>query len=290
MNDVYMYLPKKITEALKTVKNVEEIRLCAGQKAIAYAEKEILIDCILSAKEINDLVFALSRHSLYAFLDELKRGYFTIAGGVRIGVAGRVVCEQEKVSIIKNFTSLVIRFPNDVIGIGKQILNYIAGYSGNILIVSAPKHGKTTLLRDIVRELSDLGNKCVVIDERCEISGEMKFDLGMRTDVLLACPKVIGISMAVRTLSPDIIATDEIGTDSDLEAIFDAVNSGVRVIATAHGRSMDELKERLFFRKLIEDNVFKCIVVLSDKLGRSTAEQIYIAGEPKLKFPFRLKG
>ena len=293
---ILKYLPKELFYELDGMDfcDAEELRLRAmGASTIYVNGEEKLLNYVATREDIDSIVLALSEHSVFAFMDELKQGYFSIEGGIRIGVAGRTICDCGKIVHIRDFSSINIRFPRQIRGIAKVIFPFITkrGSLLSTLIISPPQMGKTTLLRDIVRTASDDGKKCSVIDERCEISAEGRFDTGIRTDVLTACPKAAGMNLALRSLSPDIIATDEIGNKEDLSAIYDAANAGVKVIATAHGADIDELTNRLFFKQLMEMKTIERVVVLSDSLGRGTVESIYNQELEKVcNVPFLLRG
>ena len=294
------YLPKELLAELggwSGLAGVEELRFRADRPVMAYGfGQEYTTAFCVNADQIGEILFSLSEHSLHSFMDELRQGFFTIQGGVRIGVAGRVVSERGVVKLIRNYTSLNIRFPREIKGIHKKLFCYLA--SGrrleNTLILSPPRQGKTTLVRDLIRAVSDgeiyAPQTCTVVDEREEIAGGGHFNLGLRTDVLSACPKSEGMLMALRSLGPDVIATDEIGSDEDLRALGEAVNSGVTVLATAHCRNLRELEERLFFKELLGTGIVKRIVFLSDSLGRGTVQQVFNAKRELLNSqPFLLE-
>ena len=295
-NGILKYLPQQLCEELSVVRfdDAEELRLRAGGASTVYiGTQEIILKYKAKKEDIEAIVLALSEHSLYAFMDELKQGYFSIEGGIRVGIAGRIVCDCGRITHIRDFSSINMRFPKQLRGIARSIMPFISrkGSLLSTLIVSPPQMGKTTLLRDIVRMASNEGKKCSIIDERCEISAEGRFDTGMRTDVLTSCPKAAGMNLALRSLSPDIIATDEIGNGEDLSAIYDAANAGVKVVATAHGKDIGELTNRLFFKQLMDIKAIERVVVLSDSLGRGTVERIYNAELGSVcNVPFVLKG
>lgn len=284
--EIFRYFPsslRKELEAETSFSMAEELRLRAGKRAMFYAEgEEHILRMRPDKQEIADILLALSQHSLHSFSDELRQGFFTMEGGIRIGVAGKAVSERGSIRLIRNFSSMNIRFPREKVGVQKKLAPHIR-HEGNILntlIISAPQHGKTTLLRDIVRAVSDgedgyWAKKCTVVDERSEIAGNGAFSLGERTDVLTSCPKSEGLVMALRSLSPEVLATDEIGNSQDLLAIQEAVNSGAVVLATAHGTCLEELERRLFFRELLATGIMERIVFLSARLGRGTVERIY---------------
>jgi len=229
----------------------------------------------------------ISQCSVYSFEEELKNGYITIAGGHRVGFSGQVILENNDVKTIKNISGLNIRIAREIIGAADKVLPYIVDKCQvlNTLIISPPKAGKTTLLRDLVRQLSDgidrLGIKGMnvgLVDERSEIAccyeGIPQNDVGMRTDVLDGCPKARGIMMLLRSMSPDVIATDEIGRNEDARAIEEAINAGVAIIATAHGSSLEDIKKRPAIRKLIDRNFFDRYIILSKNSGVGNIEAI----------------
>lgn len=281
----YKLFPLKILEDIRdfiTSPRLEEIRIKENKPCILIVNnKEIIKNHIVSNEELKYLLQKISNYSLYAFEDEIKRGFITIKGGHRVGLAGECVCENGNIKTIKNITSLNFRICREIIGCAKNIIRYVISNNRvyNTLIISPPKCGKTTLIRDITRMLSEAGKRISVIDERSEIAacfmGVPQMKLGLRTDVLDNCPKVIGMNMAIRSLSPDVIVTDEIGTDEDIISLNNAINSGVNVITTIHGFSIDDLKNREVFMKILNSSVFERIIILSNKHGVGTVEGIY---------------
>ncbi len=279
LENIKKYLPMELATELEGMEGLpEELRIRYGGVCSVYGGgEERRLRYSPKKEDVEAMINGLAERSLYAFMDELRRGYFSIEGGIRIGVAGRMICEYGKITHIRDFTSINMRFPRQLKGISAAVMPFITKRRSilSTLIVSPPQMGKTTLLRDIIRRISDEGTKCAVVDERCEIWAEGEFDIGRRTDVLSACPKAVGMGMALRSLSPQVIATDEIGGDGELLAISDAANAGAKVIATAHGGDIDELMRRMFFRKLMEMGTIERIILLSDTLGRGTVERIY---------------
>lgn len=237
-------------------------------------------------EECARLLDLLTRHSLYSFEEELRRGFITVAGGHRVGLSGRTVLEAGKVRMIRDVAGFNIRIARQVVGCGRSVLPQLLDKALNTvhhtLIVSPPQQGKTTLIRDLVRMLSEgtsgLRNslKVAVVDERSEIAacvrGVPSFDLGPRTDVMDGCPKAEGMMMMIRSMSPEVIAVDEIGTLQDAEAVWEAMNAGIRVIATAHGRSFAEAASRPALAKLLEGNYFARGVLLSRQRDKFVAE------------------
>lgn len=241
------------------------------------------------AQELEEVLQHVCHYSLYAYEDELKQGFITVAGGHRIGVAGQVVLEGEgqgKVRTIKHISCLNIRVAHQVKGAGDQVLPFLyrSGELMNTLLISPPGCGKTTLLRDLVRQVSD-GNrygkgKCVgVVDERSEIAGcfqgKPQNDVGMRTDVLDACPKALGMMILLRAMSPQVIAIDELGGREDMEALHMASSCGCRILATIHGDGMEDIRRKAGMEELFHETLFKRFVVLGKKDGKCLVQAVY---------------
>ena len=233
----------------------------------------------ITAEVLEVILNNLMNYSIYAYEEELAKGYITIEGGHRVGICGRVVKTENNITLIKDISSLNIRRSREIKGIAEKLKNDITDNLGlqNAIIVSSPKCGKTTLLRDIVRMLSYDGYRVGVIDERSEIAGMYRgqpaYDIGPRTDVLDGCPKAEGMLMMIRSMSPDVIVTDEIGKSEDIEAIESALCSGVKVITTIHGNTYEDLiRSRL--GPLIESKVFSRIIFLTNTPATGTISEV----------------
>lgn len=228
------------------------------------------------------LLEMLTQHSLYTFEEELKRGFITVTGGHRVGLAGRVLVEQGRVKLLKEISGFNIRLARECRGAGAGVLPYLieplTGSVRHTLIVSAPQLGKTTLLRDLARLISEGGReparrglKVGVVDERSEIAacvkGVPRFELGPRTDVLDGCPKAEGMMMMIRSMSPEVLVVDEIGRAEDAAAVHEALHAGISVIATAHGKDLQDVSGRPILRELIDEGVFDRLVVLERQSG-----------------------
>jgi stage III sporulation protein AA len=223
---------------------------------------------IVNKEEISRIFENICSNSIYAFQDEIANGFLTVAGGHRIGLSGKPLYKDGKIYSMKEISGLNIRVARQIIGCADKIISEILVNNEftDTLIVSLPGLGKTTILRDLVRQISNSGKDVSLIDERSEIAaifnGAPQNDVGIRTDVMDGVLKPDGIIMMVRSMKPDFIATDEIGTDRDIEAILYAVNAGVKIIATAHGNSMEDLTRRKALDSVIKEGVFKKIVFL----------------------------
>ncbi len=228
----------------------------------------------------------ISNYSLYAFEEELKQGFITITGGHRVGIAGKAVLEENRIKSIKHISFINIRLSHQIKGCGEKVIPLLMeeGNCCHTLIISPPCCGKTTLLRDIIRLISDgidgrEGLTVGVVDERSEIGacymGVPQNDLGIRTDVLDCCPKAKGMLMLIRAMSPRVIAVDEVGSAEDIEAIEYVINCGCKLIATVHGNSMEDIKNKPLLKKLIENKLFERYILLSNKGSVGHLEEVY---------------
>lgn len=241
--------------------------------------------CIADSGECAKLLELLTRHSVYSFEEELRRGFITVEGGHRVGLSGRTVLEEGKVRLIRDVSGFNIRIAREVMGCGKAVLPQILDEEErtvhHTLVISPPGHGKTTLIRDLARLISfgewprtDFGGgkKVGIVDERSEVAacvrGVPRFELGPRTDVMDGCPKAEGMSMMIRSMSPEVLIVDEIGRPEDARAVHEAIHAGIRIIATAHGSSREDALRRPVLKELAEAGVFRRLVILRDR-GRS---------------------
>lgn len=274
-------------EILMAMDKITEIRIRVGTPALIYMnQREISIDeegkfiYVTAAgqkffyKDIQKLVDFWCMDSRYAFQNEIKRGFLTIEGGHRIGICGETVTDEAGIiQSIKHISSVNIRVAHEVKGVAENIMKYI--YVGeevkNTLIVSAPGAGKTTLLRDIIRSVStgkgkQHGKSVGVVDERGEIAacfqGIPQLDVGPRTDVLSNCPKKWGMRMLLRSMAPSVIAVDELGKIEEIELIQQMTGNGCAVIATIHGESIEELKNKKFLDEMWKQHIFENIIYL----------------------------
>ena len=230
----------------------------------------------------------MGNYSLYAYEEELRQGFLTVRGGHRVGVAGKVILEHGAVKSIRSISSLNVRFAHQVRGCGEKILPWVTeeGRFLSSLLISPPGGGKTTLLRDLIRLLSDgfeteeggfvPGVNVGVADERSEIAACLKGvpqnDLGSRADVLDGCPKALGMMMLIRSMAPAVLAADEIGGEEDLRAVEYAATCGCRLLATIHGRSVGEIRRKPLFERILGERIFKRFVILGGERAGQVRE------------------
>lgn len=276
-------LPTQIKETIEEIRIREnrplEITLLGGFYYVTEAGihvKDSRVAFHPTAEQCRKLLEKVTNYSLYTMEEELRRGYITVAGGHRIGIVGRTILDGGVVRGIREIGGFNIRIAREVVGASKQLLpklfHPIKGHLQSTLIISPPQQGKTTILRDMARQLSygdgskRLPMKVGIVDERSEIAacvrGIPTFDVGPRTDVMDACPKAEGMMMLLRSMSPEVIIVDEIGRVEDTKAIREAAHSGVKVIATAHAYDVQEIAGRQEIMKLIEEKVFASIIEL----------------------------
>ena len=293
-------------DVLKNIEYIAEIRIRAEKPILIYLNrKEMSLDekgkliyvsekgRKFSYQEIQELLDFWCQDSRYAFQNEIKRGFLTIEGGHRIGICGEVICdEEEHVKYIKYISSINIRIAHEIKGVANKLMLYIKDeyQIKNTLIVSPPGGGKTTLLRDIIRQLSKgdkiyAGVNVGVVDERGEIAacfqGIPQLDVGDRTDVLDNCKKAIGMRMLLRTMAPAVIAVDELGSIEEIQLIQQMKGNGCAVIATIHGNNMEELRQKRILEELWKEDVFQNIVFLFREKQAYWME-LYCDGEKKI--------
>ena len=273
--EILDYFPVIIRQAIKDYINnekidlLEEVRIRVGKPVILKLRNESkILNCIINTQDILEIMEKITENSMYSYQKQICSGYITLKGGHRVGISGNVVMEEEKVININYIYSLNFRIARQIIGVSEKIVNEIM-YNNNIyntLIISKPGAGKTTLLRDLIRNISKI--KTVgVVDERGEITAmyknEPQNDMGLKVDILSNVSKSVGMNMLVRSMAPDVICADEIGTKEDIEAIKYAVTSGAKGIFTAHGDSMESVEKSPILKELLELNVIDKIIILN---------------------------
>ena len=232
-----------------------------------------------SDRQLQEIVFSLSRRSIHTYQDMIAKGFIPLRGGWKAGVVGCAVLRNGEVYSVSSFNSVNIRVSREYYGSSRDVINAVKDCT-SYLIVGKPLSGKTTVLRDLCRYYSGKNafspKKVAVIDERDEIAS-LAFggaaDVGLQTDVLSLYPKAVGADIALRTLSPDIIMLDEIGANDETEVLLSSMNCGVGVIATAHGGSYDEVIRRPNIKRLVKSGVFKKMVILNGKESPCTVKE-----------------
>lgn len=270
--------PRKALESMEQegLMLAEEIRLRPGHSLLVQGGgREVWLPLTVNVEDLLETMNILSQYSYYAFAEQLARGYITVAGGHRIGVAGRVTVQKGRVAAMAETGSINIRIARQVKGAGKTALPWLfsRGQLLNTLILAAPGCGKTTLLRDLIRLISDEAGLTVgVADERSELAGCYRgipqLDVGRRTDVLDGCPRDQGLEMLVRSMGPQVVAADEIGRRADVRALENVLAAGVAVLTTAHARDLAEARQRPVLRGLLAEGYFQRAVILGRRGGR----------------------
>lgn len=286
---------------LQCIEKIEEIRLRVERPLMVCKEgKDFYIknNSELSDKDIDSYIVKkenifrtfqiLSNYSIYSIEEELKNGFITIKGGHRVGIAGKTVYGNNGLETIKDISSLNVRIARQKIGVSDKLIKYVIKKPNTIyhtLIVSPPQCGKTTILRDLIRNISDgvpqysfRGLKVGVVDERSELGGMYKGfpqnNIGTRTDILDGCQKYDGMMILLRSMSPNVIATDELGGIQDIKAIHEAIKAGVKIIATIHGEDLHDICTKPNMKELINENIFERIILLDNSQGVGTLRDI----------------
>ncbi len=267
MEQILPLLPDCYGRQLQTCswEGLEEIRLAAGQPLrLRRCGREEELWPLAGPEHLEDLLLRACRQSVYACADSLRRGFLTVEGGHRIGVCGMGVMEHGAVHTIRSPSSLNIRIAHGVTGCADRLLPML---TESTLLLGPPGSGKTTLLRDAVRQISDRRRQRVgLADERGEVAacmdGTPQLAVGGRTDVLTAIDKPTAVMMLLRTMNPQWIALDEVTAPADIQALNQAAYCGVRLLATAHGGGLEDLRRRPLYRRLTDAGIFKRVVLL----------------------------
>lgn len=277
-NNIYQIFSNLFKENIKITEEIQEIRMRTNRPILLkLREKDLILQYNISQAEILQILERLCENSIYAYKNQICAGFITVKGGHRVGLTGSCVIENGKISNIKYISSLNFRIAREVLNCSTKVLREIIDIENktiyNTIIVAPPGKGKTTVLRDIIRRLSNgideinfKGKTCGVVDERGEIAamykGVAQNDIGIRTDIIENINKNQGIHMLIRTMSPEIIACDEIGSKEDVEAIHYALFSGVKGIFTMHGKNVEDIKNNKQIYELIESREIQKIVFL----------------------------
>ena len=296
------FLPPEVRRAMsdlaaEALAGLEEVRLKTERPVLLRFDgcERFLGDGVLtddpasarpfSRQDMKKTMLLLSESSVYAFSEELRRGYITLPGGHRAGFAGRAVLEKGALRTLKEISSVDLRVAREVKGAGKSVLSRLPRTDGALpstLLVAPPRAGKTTQLRDLTRLLSDgIGVRPFRVglaDERSELaatlSGVPQLDVGLRTDVVDGCPKAEAMLLLLRSMGPEVLVTDELGREEDGAALAEAAKCGVSVLATAHARDGAEARRRPLLRRLLNEGCFRGLVVLSRRQGPGTVEEV----------------
>lgn len=292
IEDVFPFLPQAWGRAIEnvcdaSVGQLTEVRLRVGRAiCLRYGLEEIYItDYVVTGADLEQIVSALCHQSRYAMERELRAGYITIRGGHRVGLAGQAVVVDGKVRLLKEISSVAIRIAREVTGAADGLLPYVYcdGQVVSTLIVAPPYAGKTTVLRDLVRQLSDgsekhRGVQVAIADERSEIAGmdngRMRLSVGVRTDVIDGASKAEAMMMLIRAMSPAVIATDELGRKEDFMAVEEAVHAGIAVIATLHGRNWQDVVHRMGRTRDAVLSLFGRVVFLTNQPRMGTIREV----------------
>lgn len=273
--------PPDIFRALNTLpaerqEEIEELRVSRGRPLsvkTSAGERPLCQNRPITAQDIDHIILSATGGSYHSAAETIKHGYITVKGGCRIGLCGEGTMRDGKNETLRHISSLCIRIPRPALGCADTILpDLCAEHFLNTLIISPPGMGKTTLLRELVRKLSVMGYRVSLADERGELAsmyqGNLQFDLGPRTDVISNVTKCQAGIMLIRSMAPDILAMDEITATADLPAILEAAGCGVSLLATVHGSSVNDLKQKKMFRELFSYGIFEKAVCIQLENGR----------------------
>lgn len=291
-------LKKILLSVSDTVKKeCTEIRLRRNLPVVIVIKNESLllhIDSTVSNEKKNificdseiltDTFSRMCGYSVHSHLSDINNGFITLEGGNRAGVVGTAALNiNSQISSIRDISSVNIRIARQVKGSADILMEKLCIKRPlSMIIAGPPSSGKTTILRDFIRQISDRGYKVSVIDERMEIASDSsfeKYDLGINTDVFSAYPKIKAINIAVRTMSPQLIAIDEVCEQDEINAIKHASNCGVKMIVTIHASSYDELLSKIQISELLNTFSFEKIVLLSGADNPGEIEGIFDARE-----------
>lgn len=267
---------------------LREIRCRVGQPVLVRhgGREDMLrypnsaVPYIIKQAEMTELINYICDFSVYAYEEEMRQGFMTTIGGHRIGFGGCVMMKEGTVRTFRYITCINVRVAHEITGVANELVPYLLcrGQLRNTLIISAPGCGKTTLLRDLVRQISNEGQTVGVVDERSEIGGcymgVPQNDIGRRTDIIDCCAKAQGIMMLVRSMSPDVIAVDEIGSEQDAAAVGAALHSGCKLLATVHGYSIEDVSCKSGLRIFMQEGALERFVVLEGRASEKRCIRI----------------
>ncbi|MCI9063711.1 MAG: stage III sporulation protein AA [Clostridia bacterium] len=289
MDTILEYMPYSIREQINKYigENIEEIRLRVRRPITLKIENTIkVLQYIVKIEEILETFEKICENSVYSYRKQICEGFITIRGGHRVGITGNCVFEDGQVQNINYISSLNFRIAREKKGCANELLKEVFDFKSNsiynTLIVSTPGAGKTTILRDLIRQISNMGITCGLVDERGEIAamykGVPQNDIGVLTDVISNVSKSKGMNMLVRSMAPQVIACDEIGSKEDVQAINYAVCSGVKGVFTAHGSNLNELLLNTQMSKLLNDSIIEKIIILDSINKGKIKEKFFLEG------------
>lgn len=298
INDILFYLPLRIKDAVYKLnddqrRSIKEIRLRADKPVVIVTERGsafvtnngkvsyIISDSLIkiTCDELTETVKRICEYSVYSHQEEINQSFITLSGGHRVGICGNAVTENGKIISVRDINCINLRVASERIGCADKIMSSLFYCRlSNVIIAGPPMSGKTTVLRDLVRQISD-GNageyyKCVLIDERQEIAGanslKAQCDVGNNTDIFTSYPKKTGIELAVRSFSPDIVFCDEIASEEEAKTIINAVMCGVKFAVSVHCSGREELFRRKPSKLLLDSGLFDAAVILGkgENVGR----------------------
>ncbi len=284
-------LRKPLEKTLQNQPYAEEIRIRVGQPPeLRCKDKSIWLSQAVTQADVEEMLTFISRYSLYAYEEEIRQGFLTIEGGSRIGFAGQARVEKGQVCHMTNICFLNIRIAVQRKGCAKELMPWLFDAQGgflNTLLISKPGVGKTTFLRDCIRMVSNgeggrPGKKVCVIDERSEIAachlGIPQNDIGSRTDVLDGCPKQEGMRMALRGMSPEVVAVDELGGKEDAKAVGEILLCGCKILGTVHGDDIKQVIRQAGLKKLCKQNLIQRYALLKRREDGERFVEVYGEG------------
>lgn len=285
-----LFSPERSADIIRMadgLNDAQEIRVRLGQAVLVRKQqREYMSLPKVSKAEMEDILERLNKSSLYALEEEYRQGFITLEGGHRVGLSGKALLQRGEIRALKDINALNIRLARNIYGAADELLRYICVDSEvqSTLLLGAPGAGKTTVLREIIRTLSNgeglfRAYQVALADERSELAGmyegKSSLDVGARTDVMDSCPKAQAMRMLIRSMAPEVLAADELGTREDIRAVEEALTAGIAVIATMHGKSMEDLYNRPGLENIMAKHLFRTIIILNDNRCKGRAEQIY---------------